>query len=93
MIIHHTSSYPFSDVDSCPFLCPPSFLHSMVTPSPYNLYMCSYFHERTHLILGDGDVYVWDMQTKKCKHKFRDEGCVKGTCIDVSKNGRLVACG
>jgi len=42
---------------------------------------------------GDGEVYVWDMKTKKCKHKFRDDGCLKGGCIDVSKNGRFVACG
>ena len=46
-----------------------------------------------HVVSGDGEVYVWDMRTKKCKHKFRDEGCLKGACIDVSKNGRFVACG
>lgn len=42
---------------------------------------------------GDGEVYIWDMKSKRCKHKFRDEGCLKGTCIDVSKDGRYVACG
>eukprot|EP00794_Sanderia_malayensis_P007312 gene7313-8130_t len=42
---------------------------------------------------GDGEVYIWDMKSKRCKHKFRDEGCLKGTCIDVSKDGRFVACG
>eukprot|EP00112_Aurelia_sp_Birch-Aquarium-sp1_P006263 Seg1694.2 transcript_id=Seg1694.2/GoldUCD/mRNA.D3Y31 product="U3 small nucleolar RNA-associated protein 18" protein_id=Seg1694.2/GoldUCD/D3Y31 len=42
---------------------------------------------------GDGEVYIWDMNTKRCKHKFRDEGCLKGVCIDVSKDGRFVACG
>ncbi len=61
--------------------------------SEFYLRICS-FDDVIHLfITGDGEVYIWDMKSKRCVHKFRDEGCLKGTCIDVSKDGRYVACG
>jgi len=41
----------------------------------------------------EGKVYVWDVGTRQCQHKFFDEGCVKGTAIDVEKNFRFLACG
>ena len=48
---------------------------------------------RFNFAIGDGEVYIWDMKTKRCRHKFRDKGCLKGVCIDVSKDGRFIACG
>lgn len=42
---------------------------------------------------GDGEVYVWDMNTRRCVHKFRDEGCLKSTSLAVSKDGQYLACG
>ncbi|KAL5012309.1 hypothetical protein ScPMuIL_010860 [Solemya velum] len=41
----------------------------------------------------DGDVYIWDMGTRDCVHRFTDEGCVHGTSIGVSQNRRYLACG
>jgi U3 small nucleolar RNA-associated protein 18 len=43
--------------------------------------------------LGDGEVYVWDMKSKRCIHKFKDEGCIKATALAVSPNGLYIACG
>lgn len=42
---------------------------------------------------ADGEVYVWDLRARECSHKFVDEGCVKGTSLDVSADGRFIACG
>ncbi|XP_064636673.1 U3 small nucleolar RNA-associated protein 18 homolog [Lineus longissimus] len=41
----------------------------------------------------DGEVYVWDMKKRTCIHRFVDDGCIKGTCIDVSHNGQYLATG
>ena len=43
--------------------------------------------------LGDGEVYVWDMNTRSCVHKFTDDGCLTSTALSVSKDGQYVACG
>jgi U3 small nucleolar RNA-associated protein 18 len=42
---------------------------------------------------GDGQVYVWDMDTRACVHTFVDEGCFNGTALTVSKDSRLLATG
>ncbi|XP_078257730.1 U3 small nucleolar RNA-associated protein 18 homolog, partial [Rhinoraja longicauda] len=41
----------------------------------------------------DGEVYVWDVKSRRCMNRFTDEGCLRGTCIAVSRNGQYVACG
>ncbi|XP_033632404.1 U3 small nucleolar RNA-associated protein 18 homolog [Asterias rubens] len=41
----------------------------------------------------DGEVYVWDMKTRDCVHKFVDEGCIQGSTISVSRDGQYIACG
>ncbi|XP_029456528.1 LOW QUALITY PROTEIN: U3 small nucleolar RNA-associated protein 18 homolog [Rhinatrema bivittatum] len=41
----------------------------------------------------EGEVYVWDVKSRQCVHRFTDEGCLHGTCIAVSKNGQYLACG
>ncbi|XP_030836516.1 U3 small nucleolar RNA-associated protein 18 homolog isoform X1 [Strongylocentrotus purpuratus] len=41
----------------------------------------------------DCDVYVWDMNTRDCVHKFADDGCIKGNTISVSQGNRYVATG
>lgn len=46
-----------------------------------------------HLLTGDGEVYVWDLSSRQCVHKFTDEGCVLGTKMAVSPDGQRVACG
>lgn len=42
---------------------------------------------------GDGEVYVWDMNTRRCVHKFVDEGCLKSTTMSASRDGQYLACG
>lgn len=44
-------------------------------------------------MLGDGEVYVWDMNTRTCLHKFTDDGCLMGTSLAASKDGQYLACG
>jgi U3 small nucleolar RNA-associated protein 18 len=34
---------------------------------------------------NEGWVYVWDMRTRKCKAKWKDEGSVRGTTIGASR--------
>ena len=41
-----------------------------------------------------GQVYVWDVRySKRCCHKFWDQGCVKGTTLRFSPNGQFLATG
>lgn len=42
---------------------------------------------------GDGEVYHWDVRTRRCLYRTRDEGCVKSSAIDVSMDGRYFATG
>ncbi|KAK3100299.1 hypothetical protein FSP39_017837 [Pinctada imbricata] len=41
----------------------------------------------------DGEVFVWDMNTRQCIHHFYDEGCIQGTAIAASPNNQYLACG
>ena len=38
-------------------------------------------------------MYVWDMTTRDCVHRFNDEGCIVGQTLAVSPDGQLFACG
>ncbi|XP_075417706.1 U3 small nucleolar RNA-associated protein 18 homolog [Tenrec ecaudatus] len=42
---------------------------------------------------GDGEVYVWDVNSRKCLNRFADEGSLYGLSIATSRNGQYVACG
>ncbi|XVF60810.1 hypothetical protein PTKIN_Ptkin08bG0077900 [Pterospermum kingtungense] len=42
---------------------------------------------------GDGEVYHWDLRTRTCFHKAVDEGCINGTALCTSPNGRMFAAG
>lgn len=42
---------------------------------------------------ADGEVYVWELSSRACLHKFVDEGCLKGTYITVDQNQKFLACG
>ncbi|EHB16509.1 U3 small nucleolar RNA-associated protein 18-like protein [Heterocephalus glaber] len=42
---------------------------------------------------GDGEVYVWDVNSRKCLNRFVDEGSLRGLSIATSRNGQYVACG
>lgn len=41
----------------------------------------------------DGEVYVWNMNTRSCVHKFRDEGCLNSTTLAASRDSQYIACG
>ncbi|XP_005016103.3 U3 small nucleolar RNA-associated protein 18 homolog [Anas platyrhynchos] len=41
----------------------------------------------------EGEVFIWDVRSRKCLHKFEDEGSLEGKSIAVSKNNQYVACG
>nr|XP_026242515.1 U3 small nucleolar RNA-associated protein 18 homolog isoform X1 [Urocitellus parryii] len=41
----------------------------------------------------DGEVYVWDVNSRKCLNRFVDEGSLRGLSIATSRNGQYVACG
>ncbi|CAO2644836.1 U3 small nucleolar RNA-associated protein 18 homolog [Lemmus lemmus] len=41
----------------------------------------------------NGEVYVWDVNSRKCINRFLDEGSLYGLSIAASKNGQYVACG
>ncbi|GMI86195.1 hypothetical protein like AT5G14050 [Hibiscus trionum] len=42
---------------------------------------------------SDGEVYHWDLRTRTCFHKAVDEGCINGTALCTSPNGRMFAAG
>ncbi|XP_020031549.1 U3 small nucleolar RNA-associated protein 18 homolog [Castor canadensis] len=42
---------------------------------------------------GDGEVYVWDVNSRKCLNRFVDEGSLCGLSIATSRNGQYMACG
>ncbi len=44
-------------------------------------------------ILVGGEVYIWDLKAQDCLHRFFDDGCIRGTAIDVSRNNRYLATG
>ncbi|CAL1546482.1 unnamed protein product [Lymnaea stagnalis] len=41
----------------------------------------------------DGEVYVWDMDTRDCIHHFSDEGCLKGVTVAASPDNNYLVCG
>ncbi|CAH6775908.1 Utp18 [Phodopus roborovskii] len=49
--------------------------------------------KRIYTSSGNGEVYVWDVNSRKCINRFFDEGSLYGLSIATSKNGQYVACG
>jgi len=41
----------------------------------------------------EGVVYEWDMASRACVHRFTDQGCLAGSALAVSADGRLLAAG
>lgn len=41
----------------------------------------------------DNEVTIFDVRTQRVKHKFSDEGCVNGTNLTLSPNGKFLAIG
>ncbi|XP_017767937.1 PREDICTED: U3 small nucleolar RNA-associated protein 18 homolog [Nicrophorus vespilloides] len=54
------------------------------------------FNPQSNMLFGhgeNGEVTVWDMGMRRVKHVWTDEGCLQGTCIDISPSGQFVATG
>jgi len=56
---------------------------------------CVYVVSIIYFILQpeEGEVFIWDVRSRKCLHKFEDEGSLEGKCIALSRNNQYVACG
>lgn len=42
---------------------------------------------------SDGEVYVWDVKSRRCLNRFQDDGSLCETSLALSKNGHFVSCG
>ncbi|XP_072259469.1 U3 small nucleolar RNA-associated protein 18 homolog isoform X2 [Pyxicephalus adspersus] len=42
---------------------------------------------------SDGEVYIWDVKSRRCLNRFQDDGSLCGTSLALSKDGRFVSCG
>ncbi|KAJ8941005.1 hypothetical protein NQ314_010513 [Rhamnusium bicolor] len=40
-----------------------------------------------------GEVTIWDMNMRRVKHKFTDEGCLQGTTLAISSSNQFLAAG
>ncbi|VDP41327.1 unnamed protein product, partial [Soboliphyme baturini] len=45
------------------------------------------------LISGDGEIYIWDVNSRTCQKKFFDKGCVSGLSLALSNDDRFLAAG
>lgn len=44
-------------------------------------------------MLGDGEVYIWNIRQRKCEHRFIDDGSLKTKSIAVSRDQKYIATG
>lgn len=54
------------------------------------------FSPQGNLMYGhsdNGEVTVWDMNMRRVKHKFVDEGCLQGTTLAISSSNQFLATG
>ncbi|XP_066254444.1 U3 small nucleolar RNA-associated protein 18 homolog [Euwallacea similis] len=40
-----------------------------------------------------GEVTIWDVNTRRVRHKFLDEGCLQGSALATSSSNQFLACG
>ncbi|XP_050040104.1 U3 small nucleolar RNA-associated protein 18 homolog isoform X2 [Dermacentor andersoni] len=43
--------------------------------------------------IGGSDVCIWDMKSRRCRHRFTDHGCLDGLSLAASPNGQFLASG
>ena len=55
----------------------------------------SFSHDSKYLytVGKDGNVYIWDVASRRCVDRFRDEGTVHGSCVSTSWDGKYIATG
>lgn len=54
------------------------------------------FNPLSDLLYGHSDtgvVTVWDMKTRRVRHKWEDEGCIQGTKLAISSSNQFIASG
>lgn len=42
---------------------------------------------------NESEVHVFDIRQQQCVHRFIDDGCINGSCVTISPNGKLLAAG
>lgn len=42
---------------------------------------------------GDGQVYIWDIRSRKCLHRFIDDGSLKSSSLCITKDDKYLAVG
>lgn len=40
-----------------------------------------------------GEVTIWDINMRRVRHKFTDEGCLQGSALSASSSNQFLACG
>ncbi|KAM3922689.1 U3 small nucleolar RNA-associated protein 18 homolog [Leptodactylus fuscus] len=58
-------------------------IQAVFSPDSSKIYSCT----------DTSDVYVWDVNSRRCLNRFEDDGCLRGTTLAVSRDGRYVSCG
>jgi U3 small nucleolar RNA-associated protein 18 len=53
----------------------------------------SYDFKHMYALGSEGQVYVFDLKTRKCMHRFTDHGCIGATTIAVSPDSNWIATG
>lgn len=43
--------------------------------------------------IGGSDICIWDMNSRRCQHRFTDHGCIDGLSLAASPNGQFLASG
>ncbi|XP_037506758.2 U3 small nucleolar RNA-associated protein 18 homolog [Rhipicephalus sanguineus] len=43
--------------------------------------------------IGGSDICIWDMDSRRCQHRFTDHGCIDGLSLAASPNGQFLASG
>jgi U3 small nucleolar RNA-associated protein 18 len=47
----------------------------------------------TFFTIEGGEVYIWDIRSRRCSSRFIDDGCIWGSSMAVAPGGRFIACG
>jgi len=60
-----------------------------------NAYTASFSSDSSRIYTTghDGEIYVWDVKSRRCMHRFHDDGSLCTTSIGISKNSNYVALG
>jgi len=55
--------------------------------------LCFVYSIVKYIFLENGEIYEWDMNSRKCIKKFMDDGCLQGTSLALSGDDQYLAAG